>query len=171
MSSLKIDSNSIFDGILYNLDAETIPHSYQFEDDTELYEFYENIGEGAFSTVHRVMFLPTGQEMALKVIKEDKLTTTIMNMTKLEAQQLNKLDHPNILKVHHLIKLNGKLYMGMEYLPGGSLHDLIKNRFAKRKRFSDRESSIIMKGILEAVNYIHCKNIIHRDLKPANIMI
>jgi len=31
------------------------------------------------------MFLPTGEEMALKIIKEDKLTNHIMNMTKLEA--------------------------------------------------------------------------------------
>jgi len=50
-----------------------------------LYEFYEYLGEGGFSTVHRAMFLPTGEEMALKIIKEERLTTHIMNMTKLEA--------------------------------------------------------------------------------------
>lgn len=79
------------------------------------------MGEGGFSTVHRCHFLPTGEEMALKIIKDDKLTETVMSNTVKEAELLNKLDHPNCIKVKHLIKLNGKMYMGMEHLPGGSL--------------------------------------------------
>lgn len=67
------------------------------EDEDELYEFHDKLGEGGFSIVHHVQFKPTKQNMALKIIKEDKLTPHIMNMTKLEAQQLNNLDHPNIL--------------------------------------------------------------------------
>jgi serine/threonine protein kinase len=61
--------------------------------------------------------------------------------------------------------------MGMEHLPGGSLHDFIKRRFNKGKKFSDKECALIMKSILKGVDYIHSNNIIHRDLKPPNIMI
>jgi len=45
----------------------------------------------------------------------------MLELTIQEAEILNKLDHPNILKVKHLIKLNNKLYMGMECLSGGRL--------------------------------------------------
>lgn len=91
--------------------------------------------------MHRVIFLPTGEEMALKIIKEERLTVHVMNLTKLEAQQLNRLHHPNVLKVHHLIKLDNKLYMGADYLAGGSLQDLIKHRFLKGDGFTDREAA------------------------------
>jgi len=56
--------------------------------------------------------------------------------------------------------------MGMEYLPGGSLHDFIRRRFSKGKKFSDKEAALIMTGILNAVDYIHANSVIHRDLKP-----
>jgi len=48
----------VFNGVFYNLDAQ-VDHEYQYEDETELYEFYEQIGEGGFSTVHRALFKPT----------------------------------------------------------------------------------------------------------------
>ena len=42
------------------------------------------------------------------------------------------MDHDNIVKIHHLIKLKGKFYMGLELLPGGSLADFLRQKF-KRK--------------------------------------
>lgn len=55
----------------------------------------------------------------------------------------------------------------MEYVGGGTLKDLINYRYNTLKvGFSDEEVSIIMKNILEAVDYMHSKGIFHRDLKP-----
>jgi serine/threonine protein kinase len=53
-------------------------------------------------------------------------------LTKQEAKLLNKLNHKNIVKVKHLIQLNGKFYMGMDYLAGGSLSAYIKEKFQKK---------------------------------------
>jgi serine/threonine protein kinase len=47
----------------------------------------------------------------------------------------------------------------------------MKNKFKNHEKFSDKEASKIMKGILEGVAYIHEKSISHRDLKPQNILI
>jgi len=49
-----------------------------------------------------------------------------MQLNKQEAELLSKLDHPNVVKIRHLIKLNGHLYMGMDYLKGGSIWGYIK---------------------------------------------
>lgn len=67
------------------------------------------------------MFRPTGEIIALKILKEERCTTKVIESVKTEARILNKLDHPNIIKVKHLIQLNGMFYMGMQYLPGASL--------------------------------------------------
>jgi serine/threonine protein kinase len=82
---------------------------------------FEVLGEGAFSIVHRAIFLPTGEEIAVKVIKDERTTSNVIQFVKQEAELLNRLDHPNVIKVKHLIQLNGRYYMGMEYSAGGSL--------------------------------------------------
>jgi serine/threonine protein kinase len=60
----------------------------------------------------------------------------------------------------------------MELIEGGNLRDLIIKRYLDNNiyLFRDSECSQIMKGILEALNYLHKKNIIHRDIKPENIL-
>ena len=49
--------------------------------------------------------------------------------------------------------------------------DLIRERARSRVKFTDKEASSLMRGILSAVAYIHEKGIVHRDLKPDNILI
>ena len=71
--------------------------------------------------VHRAIFKPTGEEIAVKILKAERETMQMIELTKQEAVLLNSLDHPNIVKVKHLIQLNGRYYMGMDYLAGGSL--------------------------------------------------
>ena len=114
----------------------------------------------------RALFIPTGEEMAVKVLKEERGTKHVIELVLQEAMLLNKLDHPNIVKVKHLIQFNNKYYMGMEYQPGGSLSGYLKKRFQMNQRLSDKEASQLMKGILRGVAYIHENDIIHRDLKP-----
>ena len=141
----------VFNGVFYNLDAQ-IEQEFQYENAEELYQFFEVVGEGAFSIVHRAIFMPSGEEMAVKIIKDERTTSNVIQLVKQEAELLNRLDHPNVVKVKHLIQLNGKFYMGMDYSPGGSLQAYIKTTAAK---LSDKEASQLMKGILQGVSYIH----------------
>lgn len=50
---------------------------------------------------------------------------------------LDKLRHKNVVEIHHLIKLKGKFYMGLELLMGGTLADYLKKVFRKGERLSD----------------------------------
>ena len=61
--------------------------------------------------------------------------------------------------------------MGMDYVPGKSLQNYMKERFSRGEKFSDSEAAALMRGILQGVNYIHEKSIVHRDLKPQNILV
>jgi serine/threonine protein kinase len=41
--------------------------------------------------------------MAVKIIKDERTTTNVIQLVKQEAELLNRLDHPNVVKVKHLI--------------------------------------------------------------------
>ena len=70
-----------------------------------------------------------------------------------------------------MYKCDRKLFLGMELVRAGRLETIIKERFDEGQRFSDLEASELIKGILQAVAYIHDRDIIHRDLKPSNILV
>lgn len=56
-------------------------------------------------------------------------------------------------------------------MKGGSLKNLIIERYYNNKLFKDIECSIIIKNILEGLNHLHSQKIIHRDIKPENILL
>jgi len=94
----------------------------------ELYEFHEILGEGAFSKCYRAKFLPTNEIIAVKITRNERQTDIILNLVKQEAEILNQFDHPNIVKVKHLIQINDQLYMGMELIECGSLKSFLEKR-------------------------------------------
>jgi serine/threonine protein kinase len=60
------------------------------------------------------------------------------------------------------------LFMFIENMSGGTLKDLILERYHSEDKyfFRDNECALIIQGIMEALNYLHNKNIMHRDIKP-----
>lgn len=60
--------DSVFNGVFYNLDAVS-QSELIYENVNELYEFYEQLGEGGFGAVFKAKFLPTGEIIAVKVLK------------------------------------------------------------------------------------------------------
>ena len=136
-------------------------------------EYYpvEIIGAGTFGLVVNVIQIKTGQKMAVKIIKK--------NISNLDSEYLNKevnilsmLDNPRIMKIYDLLDNSDYFFIFMELIEGGNLKDLIIKRYLDKNvyLFRDSECSQIMKGLLEALNYLHKKNIIHRDIKPENIL-
>ena len=75
------------------------------------------------------------------------------------------------MKVKHLIQINDQLYMGMELIKHGSLSRFVDKRARSNTALTDLEASQIIRGIIDAVAYIHERGIIHRDLKLANVLI
>ena len=136
-------------------------------------EYYpvEIIGAGAFGLVVNVIKIKTGQKMAVKIIAK--------NNTNLDSDYLNKevnilksLDNPRIMKIYDILDNTEYFFIFMELIEGGNLKDLIIKRYLDKNvyLFRDSECSQIMKGIFEALNYLHKNNIIHRDIKPENIL-
>jgi calcium-dependent protein kinase len=56
--------------------------------------------------------------------------------------------------------------MVIDYCTGGELFD----RMIQVDHYSEKDAAVLMKQIMQAVNYLHSKGIVHRDLKPDNFL-
>ena len=80
-----------------------------------------------------------------------------------------KLVHPNILKVYQILEDATEIYYLLEYCEGGSLWDALN--YIKGRKFSEKEATLIILKIANAIEELHQNGITHRDLKPENILL
>ena len=85
-----------------------------------------------------------------------------------EANTIANLSHPNIIKIYDIFEENATAYYAMEYIPGGSLADMLKKE--PEQRLSEVEALHYLRQVAGALNYIHMLGINHLDIKPDNIL-
>ncbi|KAH9313042.1 hypothetical protein KI387_028077, partial [Taxus chinensis] len=127
------------------------------------------IGSGAFATVSLAMDKLNGELFAVKSMASASHSNACLDN---EYTVLNSLDSP------YIVKCLGKDYSSengvelcnlfMEYMPGGSVADLM-NKFG-----GQLEESVIRgftRGILRGLNYLHTQGIVHCDIKAKNLLV
>jgi hypothetical protein len=123
-------------------------------------------------TVYRARHVPLNREVALKVVRAEKLTPTMLARLKVEARAVAQFDHPHIVKVYEVGECrfdNGDRpvpYVALEYVPGGSL----QKRLA-RETLAPEEAARLVMLLARAMHHAHQKGIVHRDLKPDNVLL
>lgn len=84
-----------------------------------------------------------------------------------EARNISALSHPHIVKVLDVFEENGTVYYAMQFLPGGSLRDRMKNG-----PMPEAEAVGYIRQIADALGYMHQqKHLCHYDVKPGNILL
>ncbi len=131
------------------------------------YEILDRIGIGGMASVYKARRRSDGRMVALK-IPQDKFVSDNRFVKRFhrEAEVLQKLKHPNIVRVFDHGAFGDTHYIAMEFLDGEELDRLIENR-----RLSIQAAIHIMRHVADALRHIHAQGIIHRDIKPGNIMI
>ena len=94
------------------------------------------------------------------------LVKNYLNKFRKEAENLAKLNHPNIVKVLEVFDENNTTYYVMEYIDGETIDDYIKSK----GHLSESESLKITQEVCAALSYMHEHKMLHLDLKPKNIM-
>ena len=92
---------------------------------------------------------------------------TNMQMILNEIEIMRKINHPNIIKLYEVYESDLYIHLVLEYLRGGELLTHLKNKGA----YSEKDAAIVIRRVLEALEYCHSQNIIHRDLKPENLIV
>jgi serine/threonine protein kinase len=135
----------------------------------ERYEVITLIDEGGMGQVFRGRDLQTGETIAIKALKEEivEQDATLVDRFCREAVVLRKLNHPNIVRVYDTFEEEGRHYIIMEYIAGGSLAHLIRQNGALP---IERAVQIAL-DLADALTRTHRLQIIHRDLKPANVLL
>jgi serine/threonine protein kinase/uncharacterized membrane protein YhaH (DUF805 family) len=135
------------------------------------YTIAQLIGEGGMGVVYRATDKLTEKEVALKLIRADRLagTDAVKRLIR-EGVTSRDIRHPNVVAVYDVGESNGQPYMSMEFLAGKSL------RAWNRERMQGPDCSMataasIIREILAGLEAAHRAGVIHRDLKPENVML
>jgi eukaryotic-like serine/threonine-protein kinase len=127
------------------------------------------LGTGGMAEVFLAHDRMLGRDLALKVLMEHyaKDERFVWRFRK-EAQSAAALNHPNVVQIYDQGRAeDGRYYIAMEHVPGGSLEDLI----LRRGPLAPAEAARLASQVAEALHAAHGRGIVHRDIKPQNVLI
>jgi len=131
------------------------------------YELLEEIARGGMGVVFRARQASLNRIVAVKVILAGQFARRDdMLRFRADAEAAARLQHPNIVAIHQTGEHDGQAYFSMEYVPGGNLAALVRE-----KPLPPRAAAQLVQTLSEAVHYVHDQGILHRDLKPSNILL
>jgi eukaryotic-like serine/threonine-protein kinase len=144
------------------------------------YLVHEELGIGGMASVHVAEEVATGRRVALKRLLAHKATEPETVRAFLdEARLVVRLKHPNIAETYECGEVDGTYFIAMEYVPGHTLAQLIRQCEKTLGVIPFAISVNILMQLCEALQYAHTLaddggkplNIIHRDISPANVIL
>ena len=135
------------------------------------FEFLQELGEGHFGKVYKVISKLNNKIYAMKTIDLGELNYDEIRLTKRESLLLTALSHPHIIKYYKNFKIGDILYIIFENAENGDLYNLIEAYKINNKHIPEEELWSIFLQCMQGLAYIHEKGVIHRDIKPGNILM
>jgi len=133
------------------------------------YQIEQLLGEGGFGYVYRATDLRLRRAVAIKELKpEASQDEQALQRFLLEAQAAARLNHPNIVTIHDLEIRDGRYFIIMEFMAGGSLNSLLQQQ--PDHRLSPQRAVEIIAAVCDGLAAVHSLGIVHRDIKPSNIL-
>jgi serine/threonine protein kinase len=131
------------------------------------YELLAEVGRGGMGVVYKARQIGLGRIVALKLIRAgDDCGPQELARFRIEATAAAQLQHPNIVQVYEVGEEDGRPYLSLEWVDGGSL----EQRLAGAPQPA-RDAAALVERLARAVQHAHERGVIHRDLKPGNILL
>ena len=132
------------------------------------YQVVARIARGGMATVYEAIDTRLDRTVALKMMSpalaEDPGFVTRFRR---EARAAAQLSHPHVVAVFDQGEAAGLPYLAMEYVPGRTLRDVLRDYGA----LTPEQALTILDPVLEALSAAHDAGFVHRDIKPENILI
>lgn len=145
---------------------------FQAGDVVGQYSVKKVLGQGGMGVVYLVEHTALKKQFALKalpaVLAQQK---TFVERFKREATTIAKLKHAHIVNVTDFGESQGKLYLVLEYIDGGSVEEWFEKNRQPGGGAPSAEVQRLMDQILQGLQHAHEAGVIHRDLKPANVLL
>ena len=126
------------------------------------------LGEGGMGKVYRAVQIGLERPVALKVLHGSMpdLDGGRRRFHR-EALAASRIRHPGAVAIYSFGEWRGQLYIAMEFLPGDSLGDVLRNE----KTLPGARAARVMIQVCDVIQAAHDASVLHRDLKPDNIML
>nr|XP_041567263.1 serine/threonine-protein kinase CST20-like isoform X2 [Taeniopygia guttata] len=128
------------------------------------YTELETIGRGGFGTVCMAVETATGEEVAIKKISLLEESNSEVCLNEIQIMRGNK--NANLVTFVDSYLVDEELWLVMEYMDGGSLHDVIRET-----HMAEGEIAAVSRECLQGLDFLHSKQVIHRDIKSHNILL
>ncbi|XP_052616773.1 aurora kinase C-like isoform X12 [Peromyscus californicus insignis] len=132
------------------------------------FEIGRPLGKGKFGNVYLARLKENHFIVALKVLFKSQIEKEgLEHQLRREVEIQAHLQHPNILRLYNYFHDARRVYLILEYAPGGELYkELQRNR-----TFDEQRTATIIEELADALTYCHEKKVIHRDIKPENLLL
>jgi serine/threonine-protein kinase len=132
------------------------------------YRVISRLGSGGMADVFLAEDQQLGRQVAVKLLhRRFAEDPGFVERFRREAQSAAGLQHPNVVSVYDRGSFDGTYYIAMEYLPGRSLKQVIR----EEAPLDPIRAIDITIQILKAARFAHRRGVIHRDLKPHNVIV
>jgi WD40 repeat protein len=128
------------------------------------YEVLGPLGRGGMGVVYKARQVRLNRLVALKKLRSGEPREVARS--RIEAEALARLQHPNIVQIFEIIDHQERAYLALELVEGGPLGAVLTG-----KPHPARETAALVESLTRAVHYAHGQGIVHRDLKPANVLL
>jgi len=134
----------------------------------EDFEIGKPLGKGKFGSVYLAREKRTKYIVAIKVLQKSQLLKAgVEHQLRREIEIQSHLRNRNILRMYGYFYDAKRIYLILEYSPGGELY----KRLTAKGRFSEKTSARYISDLAMALHYCHAKHVIHRDIKPENLLV
>ena len=132
------------------------------------YEVIRLLGQGGFAAVFEARDRMLDRPVAIKQLLLNRVSDeSAVKRLFQEARVIASLEHPNVVSIYGLRIQEKNFYLILEYLPGGSLRDLLD----RQGKLPVEQAIQLTIGICEGLAKLHDRGIIHRDIKSENILL
>ncbi|KAJ3573102.1 hypothetical protein NP233_g2644 [Leucocoprinus birnbaumii] len=167
------------------------PRRFNGDEELRPYVIVSDIGKGSFATVYKGYHEETHQQVAIKTVVTDQLSSKLFENLQSEIQILKSLSHRHITRLIDIVRAERNVYLIMEFCAGGDLTNYIKKRgrveglqyipapglapqYYPHPSTGGLDEVVVrsfLRQLARALKFLRHRNLLHRDIKPQNLLL